>query len=110
MGKRQKTRGGIYAELTDSSSSSSSSSGGSANTSTSKASRSPLKFKEVVTKLKAKRTTRADTQRMEAGPRCPKCQDGLLKPDAVYFGEPLPKAVIKRAITCSKAAKAFVLV
>merc|ERR1712232_450092 len=35
---------------------------------------------------------------------------GLLKPDAVYFGEGLPKDRIKRALELSKAARAFLII
>merc|ERR1712014_325696 len=47
---------------------------------------------------------------MRTGPRCPSCKEGVLKPDAVYFGEGLPKPSIRRALSLSKAAKAFLIV
>lgn len=119
--KRKKVRGGIYAELTDSSSDSSSSTVSSKSSSdddddastsskASKASKGPIKFKAVKLKLTAKTTYPAALAKMADGPRCPVCKEGVLKPDAVYFKEPLPKAIIKEAVNSSKAAKVFLIV
>jgi len=115
--KRQQTRGGVYAELTSSSGSSSSSSSAasssgdeSAASVTSQASKGPIKFKTLRDKLRAKTTDPAAIERMEGGPKCEACKEGLMKPDAVYFKEPLPKAIIKRAVNLSKVARVFVIV
>eukprot|EP00427_Karlodinium_veneficum_P060961 CAMPEP_0169395396 /NCGR_PEP_ID=MMETSP1017-20121227/50613_1 /TAXON_ID=342587 /ORGANISM="Karlodinium micrum, Strain CCMP2283" /LENGTH=555 /DNA_ID=CAMNT_0009499367 /DNA_START=38 /DNA_END=1701 /DNA_ORIENTATION=- len=116
--KRQQTRGGVYAELTSSSGSSSSSSSSPASSSgdestgsaSSKASKGPIKFKTLREKLRAKTSDPSDIERMDAGPKCEACKEGFLKPDAVYFKEPLPKAIIKRAVKLSKAARVFIIV
>lgn len=34
---------------------------------------------------------------VEELPRCPKCQEGLLRPGVVWFGEPLPKETLAAA-------------
>eukprot|EP00928_Gymnodinium_smaydae_P036496 TRINITY_DN25502_c0_g1_i1.p1 TRINITY_DN25502_c0_g1~~TRINITY_DN25502_c0_g1_i1.p1 ORF type:complete len:643 (-),score=108.07 TRINITY_DN25502_c0_g1_i1:58-1935(-) len=113
--KREKTRGGIYAELTDSSSSSSSSSVASSSDddgsdASSSSSKGPKKFRKVVDKLRVKVKDTDAAARIAKGPKCPTCKVGLLKPDAVYFQEPLPKKIIKRALKLSKDAKAFLVV
>mmetsp|Transcript_112661 Transcript_112661/g.318283 ORF Transcript_112661/g.318283 Transcript_112661/m.318283 type:complete len:639 (-) Transcript_112661:116-2032(-) len=113
--KKARKKGGIYAELTDSSSSSSSSDEQSSASSSSSSKSSaesvgPRKFKAVVEKLKAKTNDPAALERIAQGPSCPTCQVGLLKPDAVYFGEGLHKESIRRAINLSKNARAFLIV
>lgn len=117
--------GGVYAELTDSSRSSSPSPSASSKSSkssksdddkstgsrASKASRGPVKFVKVREKLIAKsQEDAAALERMNMAPRCQACGEGFLKPDAVYFGESLPQASIRRAVRLSKAAKAFLIV
>merc|ERR1712187_1008430 len=107
--KQPRTKGNIYAELTDSSSSSSSS----ASSASSRESAGPVKFKSVRDKIRAKAKDAKDVAalaRMEGGPVCQSCREGVLKPDAVYFGEGLKKDDIKRALMLSKAAKAFLIV
>lgn len=117
--KKARTKGGIYAELTDSSASSSSSSSSSEAESSSPPkspksssgdSTGPAKFKAVVQKLLAKTKDPEAIAHIAKGPLCPHCKDGLLKPDAVYFGEGLNKGLIRRAVALSKAAKAFLIV
>lgn len=115
--KREQTRGGVYAELTSSSSSSSSSSSAASSSgdesdasASSKASKGPIKFQKVRQKLRVKTNDAASMEQMDSGPKCETCKEGLLKPDAVYFKEPLPKAIIKRAVSLSKAARVFVIV
>merc|ERR1711953_198743 len=71
----------------------------------------PAKFKGVRDKVRAKAKDDVNAlARMEGVPRCQSCKDGVLKPDAVYFGEGLKKDDIKRALMLSKAAKAFLIV
>merc|ERR1712113_809530 len=91
--KRQRVKGGIYAELTDSSSSSSSSSSSDASgdevsprvalKTTAKRDRVPEKFAALVSKLTQRAKDPDVIARMNAGPKCPVCEEGLLKPDAV---------------------------
>lgn len=132
--KRERKKGGLYAELTDSSSSSSSSSSddsssseaegpspaepvssaapkdGKEATPTLSGPAGPKKFLKVVEKLRVKTKDPDAVAKIAEGPRCPHCKEGLLKPDAVYFGEPLYKPDIKRALALSSAAKAFLIV
>merc|ERR1712014_473358 len=68
------------------------------------------KFKAVVEKLTAKTQDPAGKAKLAAGPRCQVCREGVIKPDGVYFGEPLPRQTIKRAINLSSSAKAFLVV
>ena len=42
----------------------------------------------------------------EAPPRCPRC-DGLLRPDVVWFGEPLPHAALQSAAEASYLCDVF---
>lgn len=114
--KRERVKGGIYAELSDSSSDSSSStvvSSGdesSGSKASSQASKGPIRFKAHVQKMRGKISDPEELARMDTGPRCAVCKDGVLKPDAVYFREPLPKAIIKEAIKVSRASKVFLIV
>merc|ERR1712192_76387 len=107
--KKERKLGGIYAELTDSSSSSSSSSDESAGSSGAE-SAGPTKFAATRDKLKLKAKDETALAKMESGPICPACGKGLLKPDAVYFGEGMPKGLVKKAISLSRAAKAFLII
>lgn len=57
----------------------------------------------------------SDAERLEGPPRCripicPKCKAGVLKPDGIYFGEPLEKAVLRRSIGQSVRSKVVVMV
>ena len=45
----------------------------------------------------------------EAAPKCPTCS-GVLKPDAIYFGEELDRHVRRRCIDLSKASKLCIVV
>lgn len=45
----------------------------------------------------------------EAVPDCTLCH-GILKPDAVFFGEPLPQAVLNAAISYSRSCDLFVMI
>jgi NAD-dependent SIR2 family protein deacetylase len=40
---------------------------------------------------------------------CPVCETGVLKPDVVYFGEPVPKERVTRAFELLEAAPALVV-
>jgi len=42
-------------------------------------------------------------------PRCPGCS-GLLKPDAVFFGEPLPRGVLEEAFRLARRARVVLVV
>ncbi len=48
-------------------------------------------------------------QEMGWPPRCPRC-GGLLKPDAVFFGEPLPRGVLEEALRLARRARAVLVV
>ena len=126
--KASRAEGGIYAELTDSDSSEScgsdtDSSDGSTSYGTSsddasttsselkrKVAKGPEKFDAVVRKLRRTTTDAEALAKMDQGPRCAVCGEGLLKPDAVYFGESLPPETIQEALKVSRAAKAFIIV
>ena len=41
----------------------------------------------------------------EVPPRCPRCKDGLLRPDVVWFGEILPRRELEEAYDCCKEAQ-----
>ena len=45
----------------------------------------------------------------EIPPRCPKC-GGLLRPDVVWFGEPLPEDAWREAVECSARCKVMLVV
>lgn len=45
----------------------------------------------------------------EEPPRCPHC-GGLLRPDVVWFGEPLPKSALARAMAASRECEVFLVV
>jgi NAD-dependent deacetylase len=42
-------------------------------------------------------------------PDCPDCQ-GILKPDAVFFGEALPQETLQEAIRCSRNCDLFIVI
>jgi NAD-dependent deacetylase len=48
-------------------------------------------------------------KRSRSAPRCPKC-GGLLKPDVVFFGEPLPYGALKAAFEEAERADAVMVV
>lgn len=50
-----------------------------------------------------------DASSAEALPRCGEC-DGLLRPDVVWFGEPLPSGVLERALEAARRADACLVV
>lgn len=45
----------------------------------------------------------------EPDPRCPAC-GGILKPDIVYFGEPLPRDAVDRAVEAAQNCSLFVAI
>ena len=45
----------------------------------------------------------------EVPPRCPRCR-GLLRPDVVWFNEPLPEEAIERAIAASGGCDVFLCI
>ena len=49
------------------------------------------------------------TEKGETPPRCPEC-GGLLRPDVVWFEEPLPEAAINRAVEASTRCDVFLCV
>jgi NAD-dependent deacetylase len=48
-------------------------------------------------------------RRRAGAPRCPKC-GGVLKPDVVFFGEPLPQQALKEAFMLAEMAEVFLAV
>ncbi|MEM0463955.1 MAG: NAD-dependent protein deacetylase [Pyrobaculum sp.] len=46
-------------------------------------------------------------QRTRGAPRCPKC-GGVLKPDVVFFGEPLPRDALREAMMLAEMADVFI--
>ena len=113
--QRARTVGGVYAELTDSSSDSddSSSDDDSDSSSSEAGDPAPAKFDSVRKKLRERAAQSNGAQaeaQMASGPRCPVCGSGVQKPDAIYFGEGLPKGAIKKALALSEAAGAFLIV
>merc|ERR1712224_955756 len=88
----------------------SSSSDSDSNDTASVVSKGPRKYHKVVEKLRTTTKDPAALERIANGPRCHACQQGILKPDGVYFQEPLPRKIIKRALALSKEAKAFLVV
>lgn len=45
--------------------------------------------------------------RTRGAPRCPKC-GGVLKPDVVFFGEPLPRDALREAMMLAEMADVFI--
>jgi NAD-dependent deacetylase len=48
-------------------------------------------------------------RRVSGAPRCPKC-GGVLKPDVVFFGEPLPRDAVREAFMLAEMADVFMAV
>ncbi len=50
--------------------------------------------------------------RLDKGEEVPDCETchGILKPDAVLFGEPLPEEVFQEAVTCSSRCGLFIVI
>ncbi len=53
--------------------------------------------------------TEALRWRTAGAPRCPKC-GGVLKPDVVFFGEPLPQQALREAFMLAEMAEVFLAV
>jgi NAD-dependent protein deacetylases, SIR2 family len=53
--------------------------------------------------------TEALRWRTAGSPRCPKC-GGVLKPDVVFFGEPLPQQALREAFMLAEMAEVFLVV
>jgi NAD-dependent deacetylase len=51
----------------------------------------------------------AGLDRDEEVPDCEVCH-GILKPDAVFFGEPLPQEALNQAISCSSSCDLFIVI
>ena len=45
----------------------------------------------------------------QSPPRCPRC-DGLLKPDFVFFGEPIPQEIYNKSVKETSEADLFILI
>lgn len=45
--------------------------------------------------------------RSSGAPRCPKC-GGVLKPDVVFFGEPLPQSALREALMLAEMSDVFI--
>ncbi len=64
---------------------------------------------QTLTCIKCKKTFKSHKLIKKLPPHCPNC-GGLLKPDFVFFGEPIPQKTLSDSIMAAKNADLFILI